>query len=338
MGSSKAQVGNFSEYVDCMYKPGWFKDGGKKQILFRMYSLVGINSSDLENIAEEIITMFNQCLEEITINLAEYSNENFTSSQLKLISDSNGDPYFFHIRSKSDLPKGIYLFITAPLYENEIEHPQSIINQYVALIRLGLGNNMSRYCVSEEIIDIETFKDNAVIPVMLIPQMCEGPLLDELYLKELKNLLNNLADTTSDIRERVLLSMDFVYDAMMLNTDTSMSVKFVLYWSSLEVLMGKNGRKIFKPFGRIYNESHSYAQNNLGLGHLNDLRNEIIHQGKKLTLLPIDERYFQCLLLDAIRFLLDLKVKCYALRFISDFDYDHQSFGYGQLRVGYITE
>lgn len=311
--------------INLLYKDNWFKKSENRSFLFRIYSLIGINSNDLNKVSCDLYNVLQDYDAGISLAFGEYENKQFSIFINSIFSDLNGLPVYKMLKVTKPLPSGLYSFVTTYVENNNLIEAEQRLNRSEAMLSLLFGKNFVYSKISETLYNLEDQNETAYTPTVQIPHRCQGPKICQKNRNQAQLFFKQKKTTSEELLNRLNLALDFIYDAHHCSPEINESISFVMYRSAWEVLIKKNS------FSHAYKKLMTcYEVEQLKSFHFEyiwRLRDKIIHNGKKIVFSYEDEGYAQAITRDFVDIMLGLECNKNIEQYISDYNYDPLSFG-----------
>lgn len=293
-----------SKFIGELFVDDWFKLGESKQIYVRYYLLPeepkegfffpGIDGSSIDY-AE---TSFK-------ILIAEIAEQKY-KTHISWMTKTKGTDFQLSIEAiDRELPRANYILITTPIRDS-YESASESVDALVGALRATYGNRLLRQKVREAEVSCDTGAMKTPTSAILIPILLEGrePTLD--VVGEFTELLATANSASKEISKRAIFALELLETSFLAEPH----FKFFSYWTALEVAAGKHQKQnLLNVLTGTCGKSNAYVQNKLGFQHIWNTRIEVIHSGEQYLLIPLVERYMQCMVLDIVRGILGLNCK-----------------------------
>jgi hypothetical protein len=309
---------DLSERLKNFYDDKWFSKPKESSVWLRYYSLVGIPWDDFS------IDNFPSANDSgVRMLFLTIEGQEYISNFFNVLSDSKGNSQLDLEKINRTLPFGFYIIFTTPyiidgkkLDEKDVAKK---LDSITSMLRMHLGNNFLRDIVREGYISIENGDMKEFLPSIDLPNKnTDGPFLSIDVWKDYVEVRNKFLDCSSDIKNRIELSLEFFE----MGANERSWKKFFYYWVGIEVLLDdpKNTKEIANKLGFCYrcDGNSDFIQKKLFLNNKDKedgifyRRRKLFHKGvKPENLNSGDERYIQCMFLDLLRGELGLECKKY---------------------------
>jgi hypothetical protein len=280
----------------------WFTDLDNSTCWLRIYTLLSPKFEEFVNLLRDFPRYI---LIEKPCKISYVVMEDLDLSILNhFICNSNGTVKIDVRFEQNKLPLSSYVCFTTPMVIDgekckEIEAKRAI-DHVCALMRLNLGLNLLFHQIYEGEVKMNDGQISAHGPVLKLPSNLEGPYYKSEALRAFNELVERLKRTDKLIRGRILLAMDFVQKAF---KDEEV---FFNCWTALEIICGKAGA-IKMAIKDHYQLSNVQAVDDIFAFHkIAQWRHDFFHKGRRPILSKETEKYLLFLVLDLIRWRLNL--------------------------------
>jgi len=282
----------------------WYKDASQSSFWLRIYTSLLVPHDKFVLSLQSAVKKL-QLSQPVSISYGVKEGLNVPSFQHYMYAGKNGMTVLEFTSEERALKKSNFVFLSTPMTVDGQPGDEAVARQCLdvaaSVMRLHTGANFMRDIVFDGEITAAEEKFVAPSAEIKMPQIPEGPFLNDRNWEHIAEISESLAGLPADKRQRIELAVEYF------NKAQQMPDVMFYYWTALEMLCGGRDNMIRQKLKACYElEDVDVVDAATGFGFLSKWRYEFFFKGHRPELSADIQRYIQLLFLDLLRFELQL--------------------------------